>query len=188
MGFHILNKRVDSRVDAFNTLRKCLNANSIRIQVNNKKKTNLFISDVQSTKWIDRERTLATFEYWEDELRKMKAIEEHYGIEFNLKQIDPGKEVRDQYESVNIVYDGIVGNNNAYISVPKDVVDEDNLFLEEPFVFAEKEQIHLPSKTIQGITFVPARAYFKAGKIHITPSTEEPFLNIDICCEYELMT
>ena len=188
IGFHVQDLGVSERLSHFKTLRKCLSSESLRIQVFDKTKSSILLNDVQGSKWLNRDHVLRALSYYEDDLSKMAEIEAYYGISFKMQYIDDREKIIEQHESINLIYAGIVGNNNASIVVLKKSIEGKELFLDEPVVFAEKGNIKLPKKTIQGVVFAPSKGYFKAGRLQIMQSIQSDTAEISFCCEYEVVS
>ena len=187
-GFTIQDVSVSARLSHFNQLRKCFSSDSFRIQVFDEEKTSLLLHDVQGPKWLNRENVLESLARYEDDLSKLSEIETYYGITFRLRYLDDPEQIREQCKAINLVYDGIKGNNNASISVLEENIVDKDLCLEEAVVFAEKDAIKLPKKTIQGVVFAPSKGYFKPGRLQITKGLQPGVSEIDFCCEYEVVT
>ena len=124
--------------------------------------------------------------FWVSGLSKLKAIEEYYDIEFKLEPISGQDNVLKIYESVDVVYDGLMLNENCKITIPSSAFDDD-VVIEEPFLCQENEPIPLQDRVIHGITFRPYRSAFLPCKISLSEIKKDDIVRLPGCCEYRVI-
>lgn len=65
------------------------------------------------------------FEFWLSGMKKLKAIEEYYEIEFELQIVSEPDELDALYEAIDFVYDGMMLRENCEITLPGNLFEED---------------------------------------------------------------
>ena len=187
IGYHILDRHVSERIEHFGFVRKCLDADSIRIVVENNQGLQMSLPAGHPKKmWSCKEHINGMFDFWLDGLKKLKLIEEYYEFEFKLNYVSDQKALNNLYEAIDIVYDGIMMNENCVITMPGDVIDED-LEISEPVLLEENKELPLPDQIIQGVVFRPYRSALLPCKIAFSEKTKKDIIRIPACCEYRII-
>lgn len=58
--------------------------------------------------WKSKQHVKTMFEFWLSGMKKLKAIEEYYEIEFELQIVYDPDELDALYEAIDFVYDGMM--------------------------------------------------------------------------------
>lgn len=187
IGYHILDKRVSERLDHFELVRKCLDADIVRVAVENESGLQMIFSTGHSRKmWKSKQHVKTMFEFWLSGMKKLKAIEEYYEIEFELQIVSEPDELDALYEAIDFVYDGMMLRENCEITLPGNLFEED-FEIEEPVLFEENKIIPLKDRVIQGVVFRPYRSAWLPGKVKFAGKSENDIVRIPGCCEYRIV-
>ena len=187
VGYHILDKRVSERLDHFELVRKCLDADIVRVAVENESGLQMIFSTGHSRKmWKSKQHVKTMFEFWLSGMKKLKAIEEYYEIEFELQIVSEPDELDALYEAIDFVYDGMMLRENCEITLPGNLFEED-FEIEEPVLFEENKIIPLKDRVIQGVVFRPYRSAWLPGKVKFAGKSENDIVRIPGCCEYRIV-
>ena len=191
LGYHVLNRQVAERLANFLLVKKCITANTIRIQVNDPECRNLFlpINDLDPLAWMqsNKERLNSITDYWVEGLEKMRIIEEYYGFVFDLRPVNDPETLNEIYDAVDFVYAGIAMECNCSILVQGGGFEED-IEIDEPTMYQEDDQIQLNCKVIFGVTFKPYRTTLLPGTVHVASSTTADIIEIAASCFYKLVS
>ena len=184
IGYHILDRRVSERLNNFELVRKCLEAGVVRITVEDEMSRQMVLKSGHPGKmWKTKCHVKTMFEFWLSGMKKLKAIEEYYEIEFKLQAVTGQTELDDLYEAIDIVYDGIMLQQNCEITLPGDLYEED-FEIEVPTLFQENTVIPLKDRVIQGVVFRAYRSAWLPGKVAFEGKTKDDIVRIRGCCEY----
>ena len=154
IGYHVLNRTVSARLACFEMINKCFAAKSQRIAVEDSDHTSILLPTGRPGKlWPEKKDISFMLGFWVSGLSKLKAIEEYYDIEFKLEPISGQDNVLKIYESVDVVYDGLMLNENCKITIPSSAFDDD-VVIEEPFLCQENEPIPLQDRVAEFINLV----------------------------------
>lgn len=187
IGYHILDKRVSERLDHFELVRKCLDADIVRVAVENESGLQMIFSTGHSRKmWKSKQHVKTMFGFWLSGMKKLKAIEEYYEIEFELQIVSEPDELDALYEAIDFVYDGMMLRENCEITLPGNLFEED-FEIEEPVLFEENKIIPLKDRVIQGVVFRPYRSALLPGKVKFAGKSENDIVRIPGCCEYRIV-
>lgn len=187
IGYHVLNRTVSARLACFEMINKCFAAKSLRIAVEDSDHTSILLPTGRPGKlWTEKKNISFMLGFWVSGLSKLKAIEEYYDIEFKLEPISGQDNVLKIYESVDVVYDGLMLNENCKITIPSSTFDDD-VVIEEPFLCQENEPIPLQDRVIHGITFRPYRSAFLPCKISLSEIKKDDIVRLPGCCEYRVI-
>ena len=187
IGYHVLNRTVSARLACFEMINKCFAAKSLRIAVEDSDHTSILLPTGRPGKlWPEKKDISFMLGFWVSGLSKLKAIEEYYDIEFKLEPISGQDNVLKIYESVDVVYDGLMLNENCKITIPSSAFDDD-VVIEEPFLCQENEPIPLQDRVIHGITFRPYRSAFLPCKISLSEIKKDDIVRLPGCCEYRVI-
>ena len=126
------------------------------------------------------------FEFWFSGMKKLKAIEAYYEIEFELQVVSDPMELNELYDSIDFVYDGMMLQENCEITLPGNLFDED-FEIEEPVLFEENKVIPLKDRVIQGFVFRPYRSAWLPSKVKFAGKDEKDIVRIPGCCEYRIV-
>ena len=133
-----------------------------------------------------RQHVKNMFDFWLSGMKKLKAIEEYYEIEFHLHKVSDPDTLNDLYEAIDIVYDGMTLQKNCEISVPGNLFDED-LEIDEPVLIEENKVIPLQDRVIQGVVFRPYRSIWLPGKVKFAGKSASDIVRLPGCCEYRIV-
>lgn len=187
IGYHVLNRTVSARLACFEMINKCFAAKSLRIAVEDSDHTSILLPTGRPGKlWPEKKDISFMLGFWVSGLSKLKAIEEYYDIEFKLEPISGQDNVLKIYESVDVVYDGLMLNENCKITIPSSAFDDD-VVIEEPLLCQENEPIPLQDRVIHGITFRPYRSAFLPCKISLSEIKKDDIVRLPGCCEYRVI-
>ena len=187
IGYRILDRRVSERLDHFALVKKCLDADMVRVTVENKSALQMVFSSGRPGKmWRSKRHVKTMFEFWLSGMRKLKAIEKYYGIEFKLQTVSDPDELNELYEAIDVVYDGMMLQQNCEITLPGDLFEED-LEIKEPVPAEEDRAIPLKDRVIQGFVFRPYRSTWLPGKVRFAGKTRNDIVRIPGCCEYRIV-
>ena len=187
IGYHILDRHVSERINHFGFVRKCLDADTIRVSVENTMGLQMILPAGHPPKmWTSKEHINEMFDFWLSGLEKMKVIEEYYEIKFKLRYVSEANELNDLYDAIDIVYDGIMMKENCVITIPGNLVDED-IEISEPVLFEENKALPLPDKVIHGVIFRPYRSAMLPCKAIFLGKTKTDIVKIPACCEYKVI-
>lgn len=187
IGYHILDRRVSERLEHFELVRKCLDADVIRVAVENESRLQMVFPCGRSRKmWKSKQHVKTMFEFWLSGMKKLKAIEEYYEIEFELQVVSDPNELNELYDAIDFVYDGIMLRENCEITLPGDLFEED-FEITEPILFEENKTIPLRDRMIQGFVFRPYRSAWLPGKAKFAGKSKNDIVRIPGCCEYKIV-
>lgn len=187
IGYHILDKHVSDRLENFRLVGKCLAADSIRIGVDNGLKLQMLLPSGHPGKmWKSKQHVKTMFDFWVSGMKKLKAIEEYYEVEFQLHKVSDPDELNDLYEAIDIVYDGMTLQKNCEITVPGNLFEED-FEIDEPVLFEEIKVLPLQDRVIQGIVFRPYRSVWLPGKVKFAGKSASDIVRLPGCCEYRIV-
>lgn len=187
IGYHILDRRVSERLDHFELVGKCLDARTVRIVVENESGLQMIFPAKRPKKmWKGKKHVKIMFDFWLSGMKKLKAIEEYYEIEFNLQAVSDPDELNDLYEAIDFVYDGMMLQENCELTLPGNLFEED-VEIEEPILFTEDKPIPLQDRVIQGVVFRPYRAAWLPGKAEFAGKGEQDIVRVPGCCEYRVV-
>ncbi len=187
MGYHILDKRVSERLLHFDLVEKCLYADIIRVAVENQSGLQIIFPSGNSREmWKSNQHTKTMFEFWLSGMKKLKAIEEYYEIEFELQPVSGSMELNDLYEAIDVVYDGMMLQENCEITLPGNLFEED-FEITEPVLFEENKTIPLKDRVIQGFVFRAYRSAWLPSKVMFAGKSEDDTVRIPGCCEYKIV-
>ena len=187
IGYHILDRHVSERLDHFELVRKCLDADVVRVIVENESGLQMIFPSGHSRKmWKSKQYVKTMFEFWFSGMKKLKAIEAYYEIEFELQVVSDPMELNELYESIDFVYDGMMLQENCEITLPGNLFDED-FEIEEPVLFEENKVIPLKDRVIQGFVFRPYRSAWLPSKVKFAGKGEKDIVRIPGCCEYRIV-
>ena len=187
IGYHILDKRVSDRLDHFGLVGKCLDADSLRIAVDNEHKMQMLLPSGHPGKmWNSRQHVKNMFDFWLSGMEKLKAIEKYYEMEFQLHKVSGQDVLNDLYEAIDIVYNGMTLQQNCELTVPGDLFEED-FQIDEPVLIEEKKAIPLQDRVIQGVVFRPYRSVWLPGKVKFAGKSAGEIVRLPGCCEYRIV-
>ena len=187
VGFQVLDSKVAERINNFMLVQKCLNAQTLRVVVNNESGLNLVLNTGNpGDMWKRKEYMLQIHEFWLSGLNKLRAIEEYYSIEFHLRYIDNSEEVEEMLESIDMVYNGIFVQENCEISLPRSLFTED-WTIKEPMLFQEDVYIPLPERIIHGIVFQAYRTVILPCSALSSEKNESDVILLPCSCEYQIV-
>lgn len=181
--YHVLDSTVSARINNLERVIRIHNSKKIRISIEQDSAPNREIT-VDSNKYFQKKKTEdgIRIEFWLDGLTKMKLIEEYYGIQFILGQVNP-KDTFSLYEDVDYVCRGIAKQVNCHLVSPGNPMDED-------IVMSESEMMNLgengpePLK-IHNYMFIPKKVFIPACIIHA--SSDIVRIDVSIICEAQLI-
>lgn len=187
IGYHVLDRSVSERVEHFELVRKCIEAEVIRIVVENESGLQMIFPTGHPGKmWTGKQHIKTMFEFWLSGMKKLKAIEEYYEIKFELQFVSDPVELNDLYEAIDFVYDGMKLHQNCEITLPGDLFEED-FEIVEPVLFQEDVVIPLKDRIIQGFVFRPYRSAWLPGKAMFAGKNKNDIVRIPGCCEYRIV-
>lgn len=187
IGYHILDRFVTERLNHFELVRKCLEADSVRIAVENEIGMQMSLpAGNPGEMWNSKQHVTSMFAFWLSGMKKLKMIEDYYEIEFKLRFVSDSDELNSLYEAIDFVYDGIMLNENCVITIPGNKSDED-IEITEPILFEENVAIPLQDRIIQGVVFRPYRSALLPCKAVFVDKDENDIVSIPGCCEYKIV-
>ena len=119
-------------------------------------------------------------------MKKLKAIEEYYEIEFKLEVVEGRENLNQLYDAIDIIYDGINLNENATFAMTGDMFDE-KVIIESPTLLEEEKDLPLAERVIHGFVFKPRRSAFLPCIIDFTGKTKDDSLRFPICVGYDVL-
>ncbi|MBC8612322.1 hypothetical protein H8739_01105 [Blautia faecis] len=187
MGYHVLDNCVTERLESFKKVEKCMNAKNFSFVLNNGNKQNMLSCHIGRSKkiWKSREAIKEKMKMWVEELEKMRALEEYYGLSFKLEHLSGAEHIAELYTAVDYVYDGISMNQNCVFRMPGGLFNED-IIIEQPTIFQENTLIDLPSRWIHGFEFIPDKTAILPGTLAFKNTTKEDIVVADMCCLYRV--
>lgn len=187
VGYHVLDQQVAERISNFALVKKCLQAQTIRIVIENESGQMMTLpAGDPGDMWISKQHVCKMWEFWLEGLNKMRAIEEYYSIEFKLRHLEKPEEIEAMLDAVDVVYDGMCMQQNCEITLPGNLLDED-LIVEEPTLFQENIPIPLEDRVIHGVIFRPIRSAFLPCKAVFADKNDSDIVRIPGCCEYQIV-
>ena len=184
VGYHVLDKTVDERINSFQLVKKVLDSDKMTIQIDNSSSMRIALPESNSSDmWISKKYVTEMFNFWYSGMEKLKAIEEYYDIKFNLKYVSGEQELNQLYNAIDFVYDGINLQENCVVTVAANLVKED-MEIEYPIFFEENEEIPLRTLVIQGVEFKPYRSSLLPCTIK---RQKKGIIRIPACCEYRVV-
>lgn len=184
IGYHVLDKYVEQRISNFCWVKKCMNANSIRIAIENSD-TNILFTLRPGKKSPSWKSDICMLEFWISNLEKMRVIEEFYEIKFELAYINGTERLNDLYDAVSFVYDGIVMKANCELTIHGGFADE-NIEITKPILVEKDVVIPLPVRHIHNFSFIPYASVIMPGVISVEGTTSEDILRVEGCCLYKV--
>lgn len=166
INYSATQQTASERLDILISAKKVLTAKNAKLVIDTLGTKELRIRSSKKRYHPSYSDELKLLEYWIAEMEKIKVIEETYGVHICLKQIDSDS-VESLYAAVDIVYNGIVYENNCHILSPIEAIPEDGLIIEEPTLFEEinLNDATLQTQTIHNITFIPWKSFFLPNTI-----------------------
>ena len=187
VGYHVLDRQVAERISNFALVKKCLQAQTIQIVIENAAGRMITLpAGDPGDMWTSKKHVCQMQDFWLEGLNKMRAIEEYYNIEFKLRYLANPEEIEEMLDAVDVVYDGICMQQNCEITLPGNLLEED-LIVEEPMLFQENTRIPLKDRVIHGIIFRPLRSAFLPCKAAFAGKNENDIVRIPGCCEYQII-
>lgn len=181
IGYHILDKTVDERIDNFKRVEKIIKSTILTIQIDDEHKTRVTLPESDDNRmWYRRNYMTEMFYFWLEGMYKLKDIEDYYEIKFNLKNVSDEKELKQLYEAIDVVHDGISQKQNCAVLISAESVNED-IEITELMIYEEHKRIPLKPQIIQGVSFKPYSVYLLPCKIK---RKEQGVHSIPACCEY----
>ena len=181
-GYHVHDNTVYERIVHLNMVKSIFDASEIKICFNDR------VISIKSSIKIVKQHNLETGElvsFFIDEMKKMKAIEDCYGISFALSVVNGMENINELNNSVDFVYDGIEGNANCEKLFRGGTLEED-VVISEP-IFLEEGDIPLPIRKIYQYEFKPSITMLLPGVIKLKNSKTDEILRADCCCGYDLV-
>lgn len=136
--------------------------------------------------WTLKDIILGNFDFWLAGMKKLKAIEEYYEIEFKLEVVEGRENLNQLCDAIDIVYDGINLNENATFAMTGDMFDE-KVIIESPTLLEEDKDLPLAERVIHGFVLKPRRSAFLPCIIDFTGKTKDDFLRFPICVGYDVL-
>ena len=188
MGFRVLDNSVSQRLTSFEIVRKCLWADTVTIIIDglNDGRRDRFVLPAghPGRLWTLKQHVQDLFNFWLAGMNKLKTIEEYYEIEFRLSLVEGTENLNTLYDSIDIVYDGIMLNENASFAMTGDMLDVE-VIIEHPVIFEEDKDIPLDERVIQGYRFIPRRSAFLPCKIDFRGKVKTDILKFPLCVGYD---
>ena len=187
IGFRVLDARVSDRLISFERVRRILTAASIRVSLEEDAHRSFVLPNSNPQKlWARKESVLEMCDFWRKGLEQLKAIEEFYEIEFELRYVTAGKDVADLYKAIDLVYAGIVISQNCEILLPGGIAEE-NVKFDEPTVFEEEIATPFEELIIHNIHFVPYKSWLLPGTIYMKGTKKGDIVKAPGCCVYKIV-
>ena len=187
IGFRVLDARVSDRLISFERVKRILTAVSIRVSLEEDAHRSFVLPNSNPQKlWARKESVLEMCDFWRKGLEQLKAIEEFYEIEFELRYVTAGKDVADLYKAIDLVYAGIVISQNCEILLPGGIAEE-NVKFDEPTVFEEEIATPFEELIIHNIHFVPYKSWLLPGTIYMKGTKKGDIVKAPGCCVYKIV-
>lgn len=183
VDYHVHDKTVTERINKFRLIRQLFDTQDIHILIDNKSRTQISLPNPTTKEiWIDKECLAGLTEFWYQGMLKLKAIEDYYDIEFSLKQVHGAEEIKQLYDSIDIVFAGINLKENCIMEIPAEDVPYD-IKNDYPYLFEEVKPIPVKALVIHGVVFKPYLRAILPSKIS---KRRKGILRIPACCEFRL--
>lgn len=187
IGYRVLDKYVSERIEHFDYVKKCLDSDNVRINIEDNIGIQLLLPTKNpGTMWSRKQHVNEMFDFWLDGLKKLKSIEEYYEIEFKLQYISEPDDLNHLYDAIDIVYAGIMMQQNCVITIPGNLSEGDIEIL-EPQLFEDTKEIPLPCQIIHNIIFKPYRSAMLPCKAIFSGKGQDDIVKIPACCEYKII-
>lgn len=186
IGFHVYDESISGRMAGFDIVSKALNSDTIRIVFEDHSKRS-YILNTKSPEnmWPSKPRVIHLCDTFSNDIRRLKTIEDYYGITFNLHPVDTEAEIVSLQQAIDMVYKGISLEENCEITLPGGIVGED-IDVDEPIVLREDGPIPLPPKDIFGIRFIPYKSWILPGTVKLKGKTTKDIVRVSGCCTYKV--
>lgn len=178
LHIHVLDYSVYDRIKNFETIYSIIQASNIYIHFDENRLIRIPVETTDYS-WKTNKRISTLCDVWVDSLEKLKNIEDYYEIEFKLEAIEGEIELSNFYNALEFVFNGMMHQQNSYITLPKAKVDKSRVKIEEPVFLEEINEEERQYFTIHGVKFESYRSYLvpekakKKGKcIYIPVSCE----------------
>ncbi|MBQ9814328.1 MAG: hypothetical protein IJM53_01410 [Lachnospiraceae bacterium] len=181
-GFSVQDITVDNRIEGFNTIKKCISARNIRLSIEDSKSTLITIPIYQVP---DKNKVEESYNYWLEEMNKLKEIENYYGIKFKLFSISKDETAK-TFFCVDTVYNGICQQQNYIFNSPGNLSDED-IEIEEPTVFEKDKDLNIENQEIYGIVFQAYKSTFLPCTLEYSRYKEEDIVPVPCSIEFKLL-
>ena len=175
-GYKVLDTFAKMRFQKFLTLKKMMNAHSIKIYISNDKKIILGKKELS----VIRNKEIE-INYWMREMEKIQEIEEYYGISMKLKAIDTTEKSVEVYKNIDTIYSGIKLQPNYECQIYINEFDID-IEIDQPLLLSSDTNINVPDILIHEITFTPKRLYLMPMRI---VKKEDDLVKFHYCIQYE---
>lgn len=187
IGFHVYDKSISERVNGFDLVSKVLNSDTIHIVFEDYSKRSYVLNTKNpGDMWISKPDVIHMCDEYSNDIRRLKTIEDYYGISFKLHPVDAEDEIISLQEAIDMVYKGISLEENCEITLPGGIVGED-IVVDEPIVLKEDGFISLPAKHIFGFDFVPYKSWLLPGVVKLKGKTSKDVVSAPGCCTYKVL-
>lgn len=175
-GYKVLDMSAKMRLQKFHIIKKLFSAKRMKISFSK----DIVLKNKEIS--IIREKEIEV-DYWIQEMKKILAIEDYYGIGIKLKPIDTPEESFEVYQNIDIIYSGIKMQPNFASKIQLKEFDID-MEIDEPVLLSSDKKLNVPDISIHGISFTPQRVYLVP--MHIAKSTEG-LVEFHYCFQYDLV-
>ena len=183
IGYSVLDFQVSERLKKLELIKKCFDAKSIILEMQDHGIKNIEIKDIdfESKNELDDQKIMLNF--WMDEMKKLVEIQKAYDVVFKLEPLY-GEEISGLYDAVDNVYDSLVGNENCTFHFPMEMKKDFPKKINEP-CFLEEKEISLPKQKIHNVTFKTCASVLLPYNIRKCEK-KDGLIYLPCCCLYEV--
>lgn len=184
IGYSVLDKSVSDRLYKLGLVQKCLDSKKIIFEIESQG-IKTICNDNKKYRWMPQTESFRELlKAWIDEMKKMECIQEYFDIEFELAPLY-GEQINEVYDSVDIIYDSIMGYENCTMHMPVEYIKGFSKRNVEAFVLENKE-LPLPRRVIHNVTFKTCRSIILPFRIKRN-MIKNGLVYLPCCCEYEVV-
>ena len=175
------------RLEAISKLRKLLYANSIELHIKGNRSSFLSFSP---SSFVLYDKIIEQINIDYDSLKKLKAIEEYYGIKLKISN-NGLLNVNELLENITTIYCGIMMITNGSMILPKKIFKDLNgktIEITKPefiSLLTDEAKDNIPDIRLFNYLFSPEIISIMPCSVNINIHSDAP-ISMDCCCTYKI--
>ncbi len=181
LHIHVLDNNVHDRLKNFETIYSIIQAANMYIHFGEDRLIHIPVETADFS-WKTNKQIKTLCDVWVESLEKLKTIEEYYEIRFKLEAIEGEAELSYFYNTLEFVFNGVMRQQNCYITIPKSKESKKQAKIKEPVFLEDINEEERQYFTIHGIKFESYKSYLIPEKI----KRKGKLIYIPVSCECRL--
>ena len=187
LDYRVQYSDVNMRLEAISKLRKLLYANSIELHIKGNRSSFLSFSP---SSFVLYDKIIEQINIDYDSLKKMKAIEEYYGIKLKISN-NGLLNVNELLENITTIYCGIMMITNGSMILPKKIFKDLNgktIEITKPefiSLLTDEAKDNIPDIRLFNYLFSPEIISIMPCSVNINIHSDAP-ISMDCCCTYKI--